>query len=100
LRKAERAAAKTGVELSEWEGEFLTGVAERVKTYGRAFGDPDKGSPGQALSMLQAAKLRQITAKAKGEDKAKGGNKDKSASRFGHNRRARPEPSEPSEDED
>jgi hypothetical protein len=92
LRKAERAAAKTGVELSEWEGEFLTGVAERVKTYGRAFGDPDKGSPGQALSMLQAAKLRQITAKAKGEDKP--------ASRFGRNRRPKAEPVETHEEDD
>jgi len=44
-------------------------VGERVKTYGRAFADPEKGSPGQALSMRQAMKLRQITAKAKGEDK-------------------------------
>jgi len=55
------------VELSAWEGEFLTDVAGRVKTYGRAFADPDKGDPGQALSQRQALKLRQITAKAKGE---------------------------------
>ena len=40
-----------------------------MKTYGRAFADPEKGSPGQALSLRQAMKLRQITAKAKGEDK-------------------------------
>ena len=55
------------MELSAWEGEFLTDVAGRVKTYGRAFADPDKGDPGQALSQRQALKLRQITAKAKGE---------------------------------
>ena len=61
LKKAERTAAREGVELSSWEEEFLTDVADRVKTYGRAFADPDKGDPGQAL------KLRQITAKAKGE---------------------------------
>ena len=67
LSKAERIAAKEGVELSPWEGEFLTDVATRVKTYGRAFADPDKGDPGQALSVMQAYKLRQITAKAKGE---------------------------------
>jgi len=42
-----------------------------VKTYGRAFADPEKGAPGQALSVRQAMKLRQITAKAKGEDKAR-----------------------------
>ena len=57
------------MDLTTWEGEFLTEVGERVKTYGRAFADPEKGSPGQALSVRQAMKLRQITAKAKGEDK-------------------------------
>jgi hypothetical protein len=67
LKKAERTAAREGVELSSWEGEFLTDVAERVKTYGRAFADPDKGDAGQALSQRQALKLRQITSKAKGE---------------------------------
>ena len=67
LKKAERTAAREGVELSTWEGEFLTDVADRVKTYGRAFADPDKGDAGQALSQRQALKLRQITSKAKGE---------------------------------
>ena len=55
------------VELSAWEDEFLGPVGERIKTYGRAFGDPDKGAPGQALSMMQAVKLKEIAAKAKGE---------------------------------
>ncbi|QUD86766.1 hypothetical protein [Phenylobacterium montanum] len=67
LRKARRLAARAGVELSEWEGEFLGSVEDRVKTYGRAFADPDKGAPAQPLSMLQAVKLKEITAKAKGE---------------------------------
>ena len=69
LKRAKRMADKAGVTLSEWEGEFLTGVADRVKTYGRAFGDPEKGAPGQALSALQAVKLKEIAAKAKGEKK-------------------------------
>ena len=69
LRKARRIAAKGGVELSEWEGEFLGSVEERIKTYGRAFGDPEKGAPGQALSMMQSVKLKEITGKAKGEKK-------------------------------
>ena len=55
------------MELSEWEGGFLTDVAARVSTHGRAFADPEKGAPGQALSALQARKLREIAAKAKGE---------------------------------
>ena len=67
LRRAQRAADKAGVKLSDWEGEFLDSVTERVKTYGRAFADPEKGAPGQALSAMQGRKLKEITAKAKGE---------------------------------
>lgn len=69
LRRARRTADKAGIELSDWEGEFLGSVSERVKTYGRAFADPEKGAPGQALSMMQARKLKEIAAKAKGEKK-------------------------------
>ena len=67
LRRAKRIAEKTGVPLSEWEGEFLGSVEGRLETYGRAFGDPEKGQAGQALSTLQGVKLKEIAAKAKGE---------------------------------
>jgi hypothetical protein len=67
LRRARLTAAKQEVELSDWEGEFLTSVEDRVKTYGRAFGDPEKGAPGQALSIMQTVKLKEIAAKAGGE---------------------------------
>jgi hypothetical protein len=67
LKKARRAADKAGIALSDWEGEFLGSVADRVKTYGRAFGDPEKGGADQALSVNQHIKLKEITAKAKGE---------------------------------
>jgi hypothetical protein len=66
LRRARRAAALTGAKLSEWEGDFLGSVEDRIRTYGRAFGDPEKGAPGQSLSMLQHLKLKEITVKAKG----------------------------------
>lgn len=69
LRRARRAADKAGVELSEWEGEFLGSVEERLKTYGRAFGDPEKGAPGASLSARQGVKLKEISAKAKGKPK-------------------------------
>jgi len=69
LKRARRMADKAGVTLSDWEGEFLGSVADRVKTYGRAFGDPEKGAPGQALSAMQTVKLKEIAAKAKGEKK-------------------------------
>ena len=67
LKRARRIAERSGVELSAWEGEFLGSVEERVETYGRAFGDPEKGGPGQALSAMQTIKLKEIVAKAKGE---------------------------------
>ena len=70
LKRARRMADKAGVTLSDWEGEFLESVTERVKTYGKAFGDPEKGAPGEALSAMQHRKLKEISAKAKGEPKA------------------------------
>ena len=69
LKRARRLAERAGVKLSDWEGEFLGSVEDRVKTFGRAFGDPEKGAPGEALSALQAVKLKEIAAKAKGETK-------------------------------
>ena len=69
LRRAKRAADRAGVELSDWEGEFLGSVAERVSTYGRAFGDPEKGAPGAALSVRQGVKLKEIAVKAAGKPK-------------------------------
>lgn len=69
LRRARRTADRAGIELTDWEGEFLGSVEDRLKTYGRAFADQEKGAPGQALSIMQQMKLRQITAKAKGEEK-------------------------------
>jgi hypothetical protein len=69
LRRAQRTADKAGIELSDWEGEFLGSVAQRIETYGRAFGDPEKGGAGQAMSVNQTIKLKEIAAKAKGERK-------------------------------
>jgi hypothetical protein len=69
LKRARRMAERAGVKLSDWEGDFIDSVSGRLKTYGRAFGDPEKGAPGEALSALQAVKLKEIAAKAKGEKK-------------------------------
>ena len=67
LKRAQRTADKAGIQLSEWEGEFLGSVSDRLKQFGRAFGDPEKGAPGEALSAMQHVKLKEISAKAKGE---------------------------------
>lgn len=67
LRRARRAAERSEVPLSEWEGEFLGSVEQRVETYGRAFGDPEKGEAGASLSIRQRIKLKEIGAKAKGK---------------------------------
>jgi hypothetical protein len=98
LKRARRAAEKTGVELSEWEGEFLTSVAQRVETYGRAFADPEKGARGQALSGNQAIKLKEIARKAQGIQK-KGGEAKSMKRGKGFGRRDQPQ-AEPERDQD
>ncbi len=87
LKRAKRAADRAGVDLSEWEGEFLGSVEERLNTYGRAFGDPEKGAAGAALSMLQGVKLKEISAKAKGEARFPSKTAESSRGTFGRRRR-------------
>jgi hypothetical protein len=67
LGRARAAAEASGAALSDWEGEFLGSVEERVETYGRAFRDPIKGAPGASLSIRQRLKLKEIAAKARGK---------------------------------
>ena len=67
LRKAKRLADSAGVTLSDWEGEFLGSVEERIEKYGRAFGDPEKGSLASSLSIRQSVKVKEIVAKASGK---------------------------------
>ena len=71
LKRVRRQAERAEVKLSDWEGEFLGSVEERVKTYGRAFGDPEKGAAGEALSVMQAVKLKEVAAKAKAKGEKK-----------------------------
>ncbi len=70
LERARKAAEDSGApdrELSEWEGEFLGSLEERLETFGSAFSDPDKGNTEEALSTRQALKLKEIEKKAKGK---------------------------------
>ena len=67
LRKTRDSASESGADLSAWETEFLGSVEERIETYGRAFGDPEKGAPGATLSNRQTGKLKEIAAKARGK---------------------------------
>ncbi|HCY54390.1 MAG TPA: hypothetical protein DF715_02275 [Oceanicaulis sp.] len=62
------AAREARALLTEWEDEFLGSVEERLNTFGSAFTDPDKGSLDEPLSQLQAAKLKELEAKAKGKE--------------------------------
>jgi hypothetical protein len=88
LKRAQRKAAREGVILSAWEDEFLGSVEDRLKTYGRAFADPEKGAPGQALSALQAVKIKEISAKAAGDPPKRSGLRDPKAPQRGFRRRA------------
>ncbi|WP_429911718.1 hypothetical protein [Glycocaulis sp.] len=62
------AAREARALLTEWEDEFLGSVEERLNTFGSAFTDPEKGSLDEPLSQLQAAKLKELEAKAKGKE--------------------------------
>jgi len=65
VRRARRAGLRAGVDLTGWEGDFLGSVEERLSVFGRAFGDPEKGAPGEALSVRQRVKLKEIAAKGR-----------------------------------
>jgi hypothetical protein len=54
-------------DFSHWEQEFLTEVGARLERYGSAFHNLAKGRAEDPLSMLQAQKLKEIAAKAKGK---------------------------------
>lgn len=62
------AAREARALLTEWEDEFLGSVEERLNTFGSAFNDPEKGLLDEPLSQLQAAKLKELEAKAKGKE--------------------------------
>lgn len=76
LDKAKSAASEAGVELSPWETEFIQDVSERVKTYGRAFADPDKGAINGTLSLRQGLKLKEIRKKVKSRNDAPKGDQE------------------------
>jgi hypothetical protein len=65
LEKARMDAETAGIDLSQWEAEFIDSVSERVRTYGRAFADPDKGALNGTLSLRQGVKLKEIRKKAR-----------------------------------
>ena len=66
LRRAVKRAEEAGG-LSAWEQEFAESVEERLEEYGSAFSDPEKGGRDDALSVMQALKVREIGAKGKAE---------------------------------
>ena len=66
----EAVEGETPPDYSGWEKEFLSEVEARLDKYGSAFADLGKGAPDEALSRLQAQKLKEIEKKAK--DKANG----------------------------
>jgi hypothetical protein len=68
MRRLKRlSAAEPPEAFSGWEKEFLEEVEGRIEKYGSAFANLSKGRPEEALSTLQAQKLRELEAKAKGK---------------------------------
>lgn len=62
LARIGRLAAEAD-KTTEWEGGFLGSVSERLQVFGSAFRDPEKGTPGAPLSILQGRKLKEIEKK-------------------------------------
>lgn len=71
VSKARQANLALADGLTNWEGEFLDGIEERLEKYGSAFNDPDLGAMCGALSLRQGLKLKQIKQKAQPKKPAK-----------------------------
>jgi hypothetical protein len=65
LERVTRAAEVAGAELTRWEQDFVSGVADRLETYGSAFRDPQKGALDEALSQRQAQIVRVLAKKTR-----------------------------------
>ncbi len=66
LRKVvERTSGEEGPKLTAWEQEFVSGVSERLETYGSAFRDLTKGRAEEALSVRQSEVARVIERKSR-----------------------------------
>ena len=55
------------IDYSQWEGDFLNEVGQRLEKYGSAFHNLSKGRREDALSTLQMVKVKEIAAKARGK---------------------------------
>jgi len=55
-------------DFSSWENAFLNEVDTRLDRFGSAFHDLAKGAREDAVSRLQAQKLREIAKKASGKE--------------------------------
>ncbi len=84
VERLRQAAEASPEPLSGWEDEFLDEVGQRLTKYGSAFRDLGKGRPEDAVSRLQAQKLKEIAAKASGKTKARA---DKQAAKREEKRR-------------
>ncbi|WP_240008522.1 hypothetical protein [Pseudaquidulcibacter saccharophilus] len=70
INRVKKQSASNNIELTEWEGEFLSSIDERLEKYGKAFNDPDLGAMNAPLSLRQGLKLKQIRKKSLGEEDA------------------------------
>jgi hypothetical protein len=70
LRKLHKLVARAeaeGVELTDWEKEFVGGLAQRLNKYGSAFADPNQGSLDEAISFAQNEIMKQLDKKTRGK---------------------------------
>lgn len=60
IAKIERLSRKDAGPQTKWEKGFLTEVAERLRKFGSAFADEEKGSLDESLSYRQDFKMHEI----------------------------------------
>ena len=68
LKKAKTELEALG-EITDWEGEFIASVDERLEKFDSAFADPSLGGFGEALSNKQKQVLAQMRRKIKDKSK-------------------------------
>lgn len=71
VERLKRAAETSSDPLSSWEDDFLVEMDDRLGKYGSSFRDLAKGGAEDAVSRLQAQKLKEIAAKTSGKTKAR-----------------------------
>lgn len=77
IERLQRTAAGA-VRTTEWEEEFLIDVGQRLRKFGRAFVDSEKGDLSRPVSIRQSIKLGEIQRSIKRQSNRQTGSRNRS----------------------